>query len=190
MLDVTKADFAAYSNAAIAAYFLAEPQLAIDAWEQGQRLQAETRRPIAMVPGDETRMFEPNLEASIAVAYAYLQVGRQADSEAVLTELDSWLVKQIGAQARVRPDLWYVKAQVMSIRGESSLALLHLQRAIDEGWRQHWRPFIEPSFVDLLELETFKSMMAGLAARMQLMGDQLEFDGLFTLVTPVGLATS
>jgi len=190
MLDVTKSDFVAYSNATVAAYFLAEPQLAIDAWEQGQRLQAETRRSNDMVPEGETRMFEPNLEASVAAAYAYLQLGRQADSEAVLTELDLWLDKQIGAQVRVHPDLWYVKAQVMAIRGESNLALLHLQRAIDEGWRQHWRPFIEPSFAELLELETFKSMMAGLAARMRLMGDQLEFDGLFTLVAPVGLATS
>jgi tetratricopeptide (TPR) repeat protein len=184
MLDVSAADFAAYSNATIAAYFLAEPQLAIDAWERRQQLQAEASRSNDMRQADPGWIYRDNLEAPIAAAYAYAHLGRQTDSETVLTELESWLDGQIGARVRVSPDLWYVKAQVMSIRGESNLALLHLQRAIDEGWRQHWRPFIEPCLADLLELETFNSMMAGLAARMQLMGEQLEFDGLFASVAP------
>ena len=184
MLDVSLADFTAVSNATSAAYFLAEPQLAIDAWEQGQQLWAEVSRSKEMPQTNRIWNYEDNLEAPVAAAYAYSHVGRQADSEAVLTDLESWLDKQIGARVRVNPDLWYVKAQVMSIRGESNLALLHLQRAIDEGWRQHWRPFVEPCLADLLELDTFKSMMAGLAARMQLMGEQLEFDGLFASAMP------
>ena len=180
MLDTSTASAAAFSNATTAAYFLAEPQRAIEAWEQGQQLQVNASRSNNLLSEDDPWMFEGNLEASVAVAYAYSQVGRQVEAEAVLTKLESWLDNQLTVGIRTRPDLWYVKAQISSIRGESNLALLHLQRAVDEGWRQHWRPFLEPCLADLLELESFKSMMAGLATRMQLMGKQLEFDDLFT----------
>lgn len=179
MLNVPNPDIASTSNATAAAYFLAEPQLAIDSWEQGLRLQAAQGRSNDLLLADNNWGFDSNLEAPIAAAYAYSHLGRETDAAALLAKLDAWLDKKMGAHLKVNPELWYVKAQIMAIRGESNLALMHLQRAIDEGWRQHWRPFVEPCLANLLELDTFKAMMAGLAARMQLMGDQLEFDGLF-----------
>lgn len=181
MLDISTSSFAAFSNATTAAYFLGETQLAIDAWERGQQLRGNENHSSDMQSDDDLWMVEGNLEVPIAAAYSYAQAGRQADADAVLTKLESWVDKQMSTRARANPGLWYVKAQIMAIRGESDLALLHLQRAVNEGWRQHWRPFSEPCLTDLLELETFKAMMAGLAARMQLMGKQLEFDSLFEL---------
>lgn len=181
MLDTTPSSFATSSNATVAAYFLDEPQLAIEAWELGQQLQVDANRPNDVMMGRGSWMFEGNLETPIAAAYAYSQAGRKTEADAVLTNLESWLDKQMSERARVNSEFWYVKAQILSIRGESNLALLHLQRAIDEGWHEHWRPFLEPCLADLLELDTFKSMMAGLAARMQLMGKQLEFDDLFAI---------
>ena len=123
-----------------------------------------------------------NVEEQIAAASAYTSLGRGKEAELILTNLTSALEAQLSSPDRVNPKLWYVKAQVMALRGESNLALQHLQRAIDQGWRQHWRPFVEPCMEGLLELQTFQSMMAGLAARMQLMGEQLEFDSLFASV--------
>jgi hypothetical protein len=92
----------------------------------------------------------------------------------LLTTLDEWLDEQITNQLRVKPELWFVKAQVMAIRGEINPTLINLQRAIDEGWRQHWRPSQEPCFAEMLALPTFQSMMSGLSARMELMREQLE----------------
>lgn len=187
MLDVSKPDIAATSNATVAAYFLADPQLTIESWEQGRSLQAASvSKEVQQAEGSWT--IDHNLDAPIAAAYAYAHVGRDADAAALLTKFEAWLDKKMSSQPKVSPELWYVKAQIMAIRGESNLALMHLQRAIDVGWRQHWRPYVEPCLAGLLELETFQSMMAGLAARMQLMGDQLEFDGLFARAIAPGFA--
>ena len=166
----------AYLNAVSAGYFLLEHQAAISAWEKAQALE----------PVEEQlktkRMMVPNLEASIAAAYAYAETGQRTKSVAVLAGLESWLDGQMAEQVRVNPQLWFVKAQVSAIKGESSLALIHLQRAIDEGWRQHWRPGVEPCFAQLRDLPTFQSMMAGLVARMSLMREQLEFESEFATV--------
>ena len=80
---------------------------------------------------------------------------------------------------RFDPHLWYAKAQLFAIQGETGAALVHVQHAIDEGWRQHWRPAVEPCMEALLAIETFQSMMVGLAARMDVMGEQLKFDSIF-----------
>ena len=175
LLQDTTVDRETFSDKAVAAYFLSEPQLAVDAWELNQ----QQKMPTTGMNGHALQ----NVEERIAAAYAYTHLGRGDEAEPILANLESDLEAQLNSPERVNPKWWYVKAQVMAIRGESKLALQHLQRAIDQGWRQHWRPFVEPCMESLLEMQTFQSMMAGLAARMQLMGEQLEFDGLFAAVT-------
>ena len=59
------------------------------------------------------------------------------------------------------------------------MALIHLQRAVDEGWRQYWRPNVEPALEDLVKEPAFAAMMQGLATRMQLIREQIEFDEAF-----------
>jgi tetratricopeptide (TPR) repeat protein len=172
MLEVAAPDVEAYLSAAAAGYFLAEPQAAIAAWEQAQSISAEDML---------KRMHGQNLEATIGAAHAYALLGRETDSAALLDRLDAWLEEQLENHGRANPGLWFVKAQVTAIRGEPNLALIHLQRAVDEGWRQHWRPAAEPCLSELLKLPNFQPMMAGLAARMDLMREQLAFDSSFAL---------
>jgi tetratricopeptide (TPR) repeat protein len=170
LLEVVTPDIEAYLNAAVAGYYLSEPQAVIAAWENAQRMSA---------PGAFEMMREQNLDATIGAAHAYAEAGRSADSAALLERLETWLDEQIASHMRVNPELWFVKARADAIKGEQGLALFHLQRAINEGWRQHWRPAAEPCFAALRERPAFQSMMAGLAVRMDLMREQLAFDSSF-----------
>ncbi len=52
------------------------------------------------------------------------------------------------------------------------MALVHMQRAVDEGWRQHWRPGVEPILAKLNQQKSFMAMMAGLETRMAIMREQ------------------
>jgi hypothetical protein len=57
-----------------------------------------------------------------------------------------------------------------------------LQRAVDEGWRQHWRPTVEPSLSSLWEDGDFRAMMAGLQTRMDVMRRQIDAEEEFFAV--------
>jgi len=65
------------------------------------------------------------------------------------------------------------------MRGENNLALIHLQRAVDEGWREHWRPMVEPVMAGLVKEPAFDAMMQGLTTRMDLIREQIAFDESF-----------
>ncbi|MDH3643989.1 MAG: hypothetical protein OES38_17935, partial [Gammaproteobacteria bacterium] len=169
MLLASATDVDALMNVAMANYFLDRPDGVIAAWASARDLP----------DWNERWILERFPEAAIGAAHAYAVTQRGADSAAILDTLDSWLNEKVTTQTRVSPDLWFVKAQVAAIRGQPNRALIHLQRAMDEGWRQHWRPAVEPCLAELLELASFQSMMAGLATRMDLMREQLAFDASF-----------
>ncbi len=60
------------------------------------------------------------------------------------------------------------------------MALIHTQRAIDEGWRQYWRPGAEPILAEIYIGDAFQAMMAGLQTRMSIMREQLTMADSFT----------
>ncbi len=167
MLDLPRGSATAHANATTAAYYLRQPQDAVAAWEQY----------VALYP-EWTKAGKLELEAAVAAASAYRSVGAAGQSEAILNVLNSWIDERMSG-GRFDPHLWYAKAQLFAIQGETGAALVHVQHAIDEGWRQHWRPAVEPCMEALLAIETFQSMMVGLAARMDVMGEQLKFDSIF-----------
>ena len=76
----------------------------------------------------------------------------------------------------MNPVIWFVLAQINAQRGQTNLALIHLQRAVDEGWRQHWRPAVEPSLRSVVMEPAFTAMMQGLATRMDLIREQIAFE--------------
>ena len=115
-------------------------------------------------------------DASVAAAYSFKTLGNIVRSRAILEEVQQRLDKDIARSTRPGPYLWYRQAVVSAIGGDESSALRHLQRAIDEGWRQHWRPLVEPALDQLRQNAGFSAMMAGLATRMQVMREQLALD--------------
>ncbi len=167
-------------DATQAGYFLAQPEAAVAAWEQALDLMKDKI--------SETKPFgTAHLGVAINAAHAYKTLG-SAKAEPLITQIEMTLNQSIADNVRQEPELWYVKAQLAAIRGENRQALVDLQRAIDAGWRQHWRPYFEPCFVEVIELQDFSAMMDGLATRLELMAEELEFDGFFATVTNDGRA--
>jgi TolB-like protein/Tfp pilus assembly protein PilF len=163
-----------YLNRTRAAYFLGEYERTVVAFEKAVELQAEDLSRQNMGSG-QSELFE----ADLAAAFAYRKLGRDADAEPLLASIEATVQNQIDSGLRVEPALWFALAQLTAIRGETNMALFHLQRAVDEGWRQYWRPYVEPSLEVLLEEPAFEPMMNGLATRMNLMQEEIAFAAAF-----------
>jgi TolB-like protein/Tfp pilus assembly protein PilF len=159
-------------DATVAGYLLSQPADAVAAWEKARE---QLRR---RASDGSFGLDRDTVTGAIAAAHAYQALGSDEAAD-LLVEIEEWIDGVIATNARVGSETWYAKAQVSAIRGQRDLALLELQRAIDNGWRQHWRPLFEPCFSDVVETENFAAMMAGLATRMELMAEELEFDDFF-----------
>jgi hypothetical protein len=65
------------------------------------------------------------------------------------------------------------------MEGHNQLALINMQRAINEGWRKYWLPRVDPAFAALVAERELSTMMAGLETQMALMREQLAFEESF-----------
>ena len=72
-------------------------------------------------------------------------------------------------------------AQISTVRGQQRQALIHLQRAVDEGWREHWRPAVDPMMRELNSDPIFQVMMAGLENRLAIIRDQFLMEAEFAM---------
>ena len=152
-----------YEDAAFAAYYLGDHESVVWAYEQ---LPASTG----------TDEMGNRLDAAIAAAYTYDLLGQPRKSDAAIL-LATELLGETMSNSDF--DVWYNRALLAAIQGNRQMTLIHLQRAIDEGWRQHWRPEIEPILKDLGQDKSFQSMMAGLQTRMDIMREQLALASAF-----------
>ncbi|MBQ60632.1 MAG: hypothetical protein CMQ19_01010 [Gammaproteobacteria bacterium] len=118
------------------------------------------------------------LEAALASAYAYKKTGDHEKMERALADIESKLAQK-QESGRIDSEIWHMQALLATIKDDRQMTFIHLQRAVDEGWRQHWRPGFEPIFKDLVNEKSFQSMMAGLETRMDIMRDQLALAAAF-----------
>lgn len=155
------------SDAAYAAYYLGNFDMLISVYE---RLPDDID-PHAMDPG-------LHLNTAIAAAYAYDLAGETVKRDQAINTAETFLETTTLPQD-FGFDIWYERALLTIVKGDRQRALIHLQRAIDEGWRQHWRTRVEPIIDDLRDDESFQSMMAGLETRMDIMREQLTLADAF-----------
>ncbi len=127
-------------------------------------------------PQDTNKIGSMFVDATIGAAYAYKQLNRLEQSNQLLASVGERIEKTISSKRRFEPSTWYQKAELLAIQDKPQLAIVYLQRAVDEGWRQPWRPAVDPALTAILPDENFQSMMSGLTARMNLMRDQLAFE--------------
>ncbi|MCZ6502664.1 MAG: tetratricopeptide repeat protein [Gammaproteobacteria bacterium] len=153
-----------FLDAAWAAYLLDDVDRVIWAYEKAQALETNNEHMINMHKGFY-------LEAAVAAAYAYKTIGEHERKRQAIEKINARFDKVSGK--RIDPQIWYLKALLSSIEDDNQMALFHLQRAVDEGWREHWRPGVEPIFQELVNDTNFQSMMAGLETRMNIMREQL-----------------
>jgi TolB-like protein/Flp pilus assembly protein TadD len=167
MLNPVTQDRRSYLHASWAAYLLSDFAATIEFYEKALLL------PVANSMDDLKREL---IDSHIGAAYAYQQIGRAGKAAEVLSQSLERVNAIVEDQVRFEPEMYYRRAMMFAIQGENRTALAHIQRAIDEGWREHWRPMIEPSLQSVIADEDFKSMMAGLQARMSLLREQLALE--------------
>jgi tetratricopeptide (TPR) repeat protein len=175
MMQVSGSDAGVFYDASYAAFLLGDFPAATEYFESAQEHESDTK-----MSWKQSR----RTDATIGAAFAYKQLGQDEKSLVALARVDAELDSMIKTSVRLDPATWYWKAEVAAIQGEQQMSLVHLQRAVDQGWRQHWRPFIDPALAGVLDNLNFQSMMAGLEARMNLMREQLAFEESFRVNRP------
>jgi TolB-like protein/tetratricopeptide (TPR) repeat protein len=169
MMALSANDASLYYDAAYAAFLLGDFTAVARYFESAEKLTEETMK----------GMYRRKTDASIGTAFAYKQLGQNEKSTALLESIEADLDAMIKTSVRLSPTTWYQKAEIEAIKGNHQMSLVHLQRAVDQGWRQHWRPFIDPALASVMDDVNFQSMMAGLAARMNVMRNNIAFEESF-----------
>jgi tetratricopeptide (TPR) repeat protein len=154
--------------ASYASYLIGEPQAAIDYWQQAQALEDKKRR------GGDLEQF-----AMLGAVYAYQQLGQVQAGAALLKAAKVELDAVVSGAARADPSVWYRQALANQLAGQQQMALMSLQRGIDEGWVAFWQPPIEPILRDMAAQPEFQAMMAGLQTRIYLSRGQYALEQSF-----------
>lgn len=155
-----------------AAYLTDNPDLALKIWQQSN---AHLEKLWDFSELDSTAQ---STGAKVALLHA-MKVTKHPDFKVQLHKLSSAIGKVIAKGGNIDPELRFIRAEVAEMNGDTRLALIHLQRAVDEGWRQHWRPAFEPALSKLILNQGFIAMMSGLENRMNLMREELRLDEAF-----------
>jgi len=167
---VASPDLKLYDNAVVANYFLMDYPETIRQFEQAEALRIKL---------DITAFSHNSIEANIYASYAYQQLEQFDKSTSLIQQLFAEQERLVKGGGRVTSEHWYQKSLLQSLEGEQKMALITLQRAIDEGWSQPLRISEEPIFQKLKTDNNFQAMLAGLETRMSLMREQLSFEESF-----------
>ena len=157
-----------------AAYLTDDAKLTLRLWQQ---FNGQTKSPLDFNSLDQT---DRSTDAKAAVIYAMKKTGHPGFQQH-LESLSAAIEKIVAEGGRIYPEHRFIRALLAELSGDSRLALIHLQRAVDEGWRQHWRPAFEPALTNLVEDQGFIAMMSGLENRMNLMREELKLDEAFAI---------
>jgi tetratricopeptide (TPR) repeat protein len=155
----------------VAAYFNRDYALAIEAFETTEHGAGQ------LMHGTPDKGLK--LDAQIAAAFSYKALGQLEESAQLTSSIARRLDQKLNNPGRTDPGAWYRLALISAINGEEQMALNHLQRAIDEGWREHWKPGYEPAMQVLLSKQPFQKMLAGLETRMDIIRKQFEMEAEF-----------
>ena len=149
-------------DAVTAAYFLRDAELTINLFEQ--------------IEGDATMEHFNNsnrVDATIGAAYAYDLLGQIQQRDRLLDNITGLIDELSSQEKRLNNSAWLLKSQIEALRGNKQMSIVHLQRAIDEGFRRYWVVQNLPAFDSLRGEHAFMAMMTALDSRMSLIRNQL-----------------
>jgi tetratricopeptide (TPR) repeat protein len=95
----------------------------------------------------------------LILAVAELQTGDSAAAARHLQEISDELDRLIAA-GEERNGIYALKAEVLSLRGDTEGAMSALNRAAELGWRYSWWAEHEPYFVALRQRSDFRAVIA------------------------------
>jgi len=114
------------------------------------RLQEENRLPEALefyrvhfpeLLGDATvQLNRTNFKAAIDLADVLRQLGREEEANHLLDAVTAYIS---GIPRRSYTGYWVDDVRIHVLRGENELALTALREAVDSGWRDEWRYYLE-----------------------------------------------
>ena len=168
--DVKSSGMRDYYNAVLFNYWLGDYPQAIRQFENAEAIRIE--KSIDVLP-------KGTIESYIYAAYAYQQLEQDEKSNALIELVNAEQDKLMTSGGRIDANIWYQKSLIQAIEGESQMALITLQRAIDEGWIQQVRISVEPLYKNLKSDTNFKAMVTGLEAKINLMREQLAYEESF-----------
>lgn len=174
---------AAYLVAAYASYLLEDAKGAVQDWETSKKFSDDDMDHVNFGPV----VYDL---ARIAAAWGYQRTGRTRQANELLAAISKSLDEAVKKGGDSDPDLWYRYALVKALTGQPQMALIDLQRAVDEGWRDYWQPPLEPSLKGLIQDTEFQAMMAGVETRMNLIREQMGFDKSFASAPTPGASGS
>jgi tetratricopeptide (TPR) repeat protein len=165
----TRTDEYTASMAPYAAYLSRDYALAISKWD-------EIKEEALSSTDHQDDMLE---YVMLGVAFAYRQQDDYEAADALIKRVGLNLAKRVSGTNPVDASVWYRYALYHALEGKSQMALMSLQRAIDEGWVDHWQPQVEPALQGLLPQSDMQNMLAGLQTRLNLSREQYAFDKSF-----------
>lgn len=163
--------FADYAVATVAAWYSGSFEKTIEYWEETRRILAEQGHPDMDMGAD----------LLIAVGHSLIETGDIERGTDLLDEARAWVNVQLDGGQK-EPGLWYDLAQLEAIEGNTQMALINLQRATSEGWRDYWMPQLDPALVSIRQTRELETMMAGVETQMSLMREQFAFERAFATV--------
>ena len=134
-----------------------------------------------VIAEDDSYAGDLRIRVYIAVADQMMTEGDQARAEDLLVKAEDMLNEKLSNPNRYWPDDRYHLARIAAVRGQDQLALILLQRAVDQGWREYWRPINDPAMQNIQADRFFLTMMAGLENRLAIIRDQLELEAEFAM---------
>lgn len=122
------------------------------------------------------------MESDLGAVDLLLRNQDQVAAEFLLGKLSKQLDDRMNmANRSPDPSDWYQRARIAALQNDEAMALIHLQRAVDEGWREFWRTGHDPVLEQIINHKPFQTMMAGLENRLNIIREQFsietEFDG-------------
>lgn len=120
-----------------------------------------------------------HLQMKLVVANQLMQSGKKKRAAELLDDVEVGLREKLDNPSKDWPADWYDLARVAAIRGEQQQAMIYTQRAVDEGWREHWRPGFDPIMSGVVKTQRFQTMMGALDNRLSIIRDQFELDAMF-----------
>ena len=94
----------------------------------------------------------------LIAAAAKQATGDPAGATAKLTELTALLDRLVAAGMR-RHGVYELQAQVAALHGDADAAMLALQRAANQGWRDVWLAEHQPYFASLRKRADFRALV-------------------------------
>ena len=164
-------DTVAVSDGLFASYYLEDYEAGVALFDQANELRPWSTWRDYLLPLHHA-------EVLILTAHVLNRNGRGAQGDEMLQVATNDL-QTLLANGRTEPTIYYLLALTDAYRGNDDAALANIQRAVDEGWREHWRPQVEPLFESINQQEIFVTMMAGLAAQMKIMRNRLNANQSF-----------